>query len=124
MPLPMFLLAPVTSATRPSRTRAIGPPGVTAGDRDDPTTAADVVVRDIAYAVLKSKTGPMPDPPPDPLVDGRTHRERMLAGDLYLADDPEIVAESLRARRLQDAFNRTLADESDERRRILGELLG
>lgn len=56
--------------------------------------------------------------------DERTQRERMLAGDLYLADDPEIIADSLRARRLQDEFNRTTADQADHRRRILEELLG
>lgn len=48
----------------------------------------------------------------------------MLAGDLYIADDPELAADSLRARRLQDRFNRTAADADDERRRILEELLG
>jgi maltose O-acetyltransferase len=56
--------------------------------------------------------------------DGRNQRERMLAGDLYIADDPELAADSLRARRLQDRFNRTLADAAEERRRILEELLG
>jgi len=56
--------------------------------------------------------------------DGRTHRERMLAGDLYIADDPELAADSLRARRLQDRFNRALPDAADERRHILEELLG
>lgn len=48
----------------------------------------------------------------------------MLAGELYVADDPEIVADSLRARRLQDAFNRTDPDDAEGRRRILGDLLG
>jgi maltose O-acetyltransferase len=48
----------------------------------------------------------------------------MLAGELYIADDPELAADALRARRLQDAFNRTDADAGDERRRILEELLG
>ena len=48
----------------------------------------------------------------------------MLDGDLYVADDPELAADSLRARRLQDRFNRTEAGAGDERRRILGELLG
>jgi maltose O-acetyltransferase len=56
--------------------------------------------------------------------DGRTPRERMLAGDPYLADDPVLAAESLHARRLQDAFNRADADDADGRRRILHELLG
>lgn len=56
--------------------------------------------------------------------DGRTQRQRMLAGDLYVADDPELDAESARARHLQDAFNRTSADQGGERRRILELLLG
>lgn len=58
------------------------------------------------------------------MADERTQRQRMLDGDLYIADDPELAADSLRARRLQDRFNRTSADEGDERRRILEELLG
>jgi maltose O-acetyltransferase len=48
----------------------------------------------------------------------------MLDGDLYIADDPELAADSLRARRLQDRFNRTDAGADDERRTILEELLG
>ncbi len=56
--------------------------------------------------------------------DGRTQRQRMLAGDPYIADDPELEAESLAARRLVDAFNRSAADAKEERRRILHELLG
>jgi maltose O-acetyltransferase len=55
---------------------------------------------------------------------GRTQRERMLAGDLYIADDPELAAESLRARRLLDAFSRAPAEDADGRRRILLQLLG
>jgi len=53
-----------------------------------------------------------------------SQRQRMLAGEPYRADDAEIVADALRARRLQDAFNQTAADDGEERRRILGELLG
>ena len=55
--------------------------------------------------------------------DGRTQRERMLAGDLYVAD-AELAADSLRARQLQDRFNRAPAEAAEERRRILVELLG
>lgn len=58
------------------------------------------------------------------MSDARSQRQRMLDGDLYIADDPELAAESLRARRLQDRFNRTDADATDERRRVLEELLG
>jgi maltose O-acetyltransferase len=56
--------------------------------------------------------------------DGRKQLERMRAGDLYLADDPEIMAAARRARRLQDRYNATRAHEDDERRRLLEELLG
>ncbi|HVX19074.1 MAG TPA: sugar O-acetyltransferase [Acidimicrobiales bacterium] len=67
---------------------------------------------------MADKAIPGPDDP-------RTHRERMLAGDPYLADDPELVAAAQRARRLRDAFNSATGDDhGEERRRILGELLG
>ena len=56
------------------------------------------------------------------MVDPRSHHERMLAGDLYVADDPKIREESQRALRLADEFNRAPAGE--ERQRLLGELLG
>ncbi|MDQ3305530.1 MAG: sugar O-acetyltransferase [Actinomycetota bacterium] len=56
--------------------------------------------------------------------DGRTQRQRMLAGDLYLADDPEIAAESWRALRLMESYNRSSIDDAAGRRRILDELLG
>ncbi len=48
----------------------------------------------------------------------------MLAGDLYLAEDPELIAECQRAMRLVEAYNTSTVDEPDERRRILAELLG
>ena len=48
----------------------------------------------------------------------------MLAGDLYVADEPELAAEMLRARHLQDQYNRSAADATAERRRILEDLLG
>jgi maltose O-acetyltransferase len=56
--------------------------------------------------------------------DGRSQRERMLAGDQYIADDPELQSEALRAAQLVVAYNASAADASEERRRILGELLG
>jgi maltose O-acetyltransferase len=51
-------------------------------------------------------------------------RERMLAGDLYIADDPEIAEHNLRAMELMEAFNATPARAGEERRRLLKELLG
>jgi maltose O-acetyltransferase len=51
-------------------------------------------------------------------------RERMLAGELYLADDAELARDSERAIALTEAFNGCPASQPQERRRILGELLG
>jgi len=51
-------------------------------------------------------------------------RDRMLAGDLYLADDPDLREAMLRAMDLMDAFNSTPARNPDEQRRLLTELLG
>jgi maltose O-acetyltransferase len=62
-------------------------------------------------------------PTPDP-DDPRSQRERMLAGDLYLAGDPELAAASRRARDLLTAYNSARADDAAGRRRILDELLG
>lgn len=56
--------------------------------------------------------------------DGRSPRERMLSGDPYIADDPQLTEDHLRAMRLMEAFNRSPADDLAERRRILGQLLG
>lgn len=51
-------------------------------------------------------------------------KERMLAGEPYLADDPELVAEHLHALRLMERFNTSRADDPDGRRAALVELLG
>jgi maltose O-acetyltransferase len=59
---------------------------------------------------------------PDP-ADTRSQRERMLAGDLYIAADGELAADARRARLLQDRLNHPEATE-EERRRALTELLG
>ena len=48
----------------------------------------------------------------------------MLSGDLYIADDPEIAEDSLRAMTLIENFNRSAARDPGGRRRILDELLG
>jgi len=57
-------------------------------------------------------------------TDARSQRERMLAGDLYLADDPELAREALRAAELTKAFNDSSPSDPAERRRLLVELLG
>jgi maltose O-acetyltransferase len=56
--------------------------------------------------------------------DGRSNRQRMLAGDQYIADDPDLAHESDRAANLTAAFNNTAGDDHAGRDCILRELLG
>lgn len=56
--------------------------------------------------------------------DPRTNRERMLAGDPYIADDPELAAASTRARELQDRYHRASVAGDPCARELLAELLG
>jgi maltose O-acetyltransferase len=51
-------------------------------------------------------------------------KRRMLRGEWYLADDPEIQAEAARAHELMERFNATRASEAELRDRLLRELLG
>jgi maltose O-acetyltransferase len=51
-------------------------------------------------------------------------KERMLRGELYLADDPELVAGRARAQGLLERYNVTTHTETEERERLLRELLG
>jgi len=53
-----------------------------------------------------------------------THKERMLAGELYRASDAELVAERRRARLLLREYNASSAEEIQQRAAILSELLG
>jgi maltose O-acetyltransferase len=57
-------------------------------------------------------------------LDGRSMRERMLAGDLYIADDPQLAADSKRAAILMHRFNLSDPSDPEARRAILRELLG
>ncbi|KRB78702.1 maltose acetyltransferase [Nocardioides sp. Root190] len=50
--------------------------------------------------------------------------QRMLDGDFYLADDPEIVDAYHRASDLTAEFNSTTAREEERRRSLLSDLLG
>jgi maltose O-acetyltransferase len=52
----------------------------------------------------------------------RSEKEEMLAGRLYDASDPELVAERLRARDLLFAFNGSLPADKEKRRALLGDL--
>ncbi|MBW8481581.1 sugar O-acetyltransferase [Actinomadura parmotrematis] len=51
-------------------------------------------------------------------------KRRMLAGEPYIADDPELAADALRAALLGERFNGCPADDAEERRALLTDLLG
>lgn len=54
----------------------------------------------------------------------RSEREKMLAGELYTAMDPELVEARKRARKLLRAYNQSTEDEPELRRELLTQLLG
>jgi len=51
-------------------------------------------------------------------------KDRMLRGELYIADDADLTADFARAQALVERYNRTRHAERDERDAILRELLG
>lgn len=51
-------------------------------------------------------------------------KDRMLRGELYIADDRGLVADNARAQELLDRYNATLNGEQGERDRLLRQLLG
>lgn len=53
-----------------------------------------------------------------------TEKQLMLAGELYLASDPELAAERRRARRLARLYNATTEEEDETRNTLLREWLG
>jgi maltose O-acetyltransferase len=56
--------------------------------------------------------------------DQRSMRDRMLAGDPYIPDDPELAADSVRAQSLTHRYNTMDPTDGDARRELLEELLG
>lgn len=56
--------------------------------------------------------------------DPRTNLERMVAGDLYIADDPEIAGRQQQAVRLAARFQATYTEDADAAQPLLVELLG
>lgn len=56
--------------------------------------------------------------------DDRTNRERMLAGDLYIADDPDSAAENRRAMRLAAGYAAAYPQDPEAARPLLVDLLG
>jgi Maltose acetyltransferase len=65
----------------------------------------------------------MRDQAPEP-PDERSQRDRMLAGELYIADDPQLAADNLRALTLTSQFNTSDPADAQARQALLRELLG
>ena len=65
----------------------------------------------------------MRDQAPEP-PDRRSQRDRMLAGELYIADDPQLAADNLRALTLTREFNASDPGDPQARLALLRELLG
>lgn len=69
----------------------------------------------------------MPDDAPTPdyfAGDPRTHHERMLAGDLYISDDPAILEAQKTAVRLAARFLAAYNEDPDDGQRVARELFG
>lgn len=56
--------------------------------------------------------------------DGRSQRERMLAGDLYIADDPDLITQMQHAAKLTQLFNASDPSDAEAQLALLRELLG
>lgn len=56
--------------------------------------------------------------------DGRSQKERMQSGDLYIADDPELQAEAREAYRLARDYAAQYGSDDDAARRTIERLLG
>lgn len=60
----------------------------------------------------------------DPRNDPRSQKARMLAGDLYIGDDPELAADSRRAYLLAREYEATYMLDAQKAQSILAELVG
>jgi maltose O-acetyltransferase len=62
--------------------------------------------------------------PDQRIPDQQTMRDLMLAGELYIADDPQLAEESARAQRLSHQYNTMDPTDHDGLRLVMTELLG
>lgn len=58
------------------------------------------------------------------VTDDRSMRDRMLAGEDYIADDPDLARENARAQSLAHAYNTADPGDHDRLRELMTELLG
>jgi maltose O-acetyltransferase len=57
-------------------------------------------------------------------MDERSQKQRMLAGDLYVADDPELAADNRRVSAWMDRYNARQTLSQPERQALLEEMFG
>jgi maltose O-acetyltransferase len=57
-------------------------------------------------------------------MENRTEKDKMLAGEWYVAADPELVRDRENARRLTRHYNQTTETENEERTALLKQLFG
>ena len=58
------------------------------------------------------------------MQDERTQKQRMLAGEFYIADDPELAEDNRRIREWMSRYNHALDQSPDQCRAMLKEALG
>ncbi|MGM7429558.1 maltose O-acetyltransferase [Bacillus pacificus] len=54
----------------------------------------------------------------------KTEKEKMLAGEMYIADDKELVADRVEAKRLTRLYNEAMETGDEQRFTLLNQLLG
>lgn len=54
----------------------------------------------------------------------KTEKEKMLAGEIYIADDEELVADRVEAKRLTRLYNEAMETGDEQRFTLLNQLLG
>ncbi|SDI00590.1 maltose O-acetyltransferase [Alteribacillus persepolensis] len=54
----------------------------------------------------------------------KTEKEKMLAGEMYWPEDPELIEERQQARKFTRLLNKTTEIEDEERQRIIEQLFG
>ena len=54
----------------------------------------------------------------------KTEKEKMVAGEMYIADDEELVADRVEAKRLTRLYNEAMETGDERRFTLLNQLLG
>ncbi len=91
---------------------------------DQAVSSSGPPTRILAHARGRLKRSHKSDNQMEWVNDGRSEREKMLAGDMYLAGDAELSAMRLQARNAMHEFNALSPNEWNRKKKILEGLLG